>query len=145
MRPSEQVQLSPDQMELTKDEYETHISEAYTKAFTTPNRTLTNNTISSQGYSSLRVWKSVSDEKGATALVRLSGVLDTSTLPNLEDWLLEKFEILPGELQNLASARARNIKDYLVQTGKVEAERITYVESIQSSKAKGNRMYLRLQ
>lgn len=83
--------------------------------------------------------------KGAIALMRLSGSLDTDAPPDLEGRLLETVEITPRELQTLAAARARNIKDYLLQTGKVEAERISFTESTQSVNAKGSRMYLRLQ
>jgi hypothetical protein len=152
MRPTDQVQQSPEQVVLSPEEYAANIASAYTKAIalTETNNSVIlpgpmNNRTNAEAPATPRIWKSVSDEKGATALVRLFGVMDTSATPGLENWLLEKIAILPEELKSLASARARAIKDYLVQTGKVEAERITCTESVQSSNAKGSCMYLRLQ
>ena len=57
--------------------------------------------------------------------------------------LLRAVEIAPDALATLAVERARNVKTYLVQTGKVEAQRI--VESNRAPGSKGSRVYLWLQ
>jgi hypothetical protein len=62
------------------------------------------------------------------------------------DWdreLLETVELAPGALPALAAERARNVKAYLVQTGKVEPQRIT--ESARGDGSKGSRVYVWLQ
>ena len=56
---------------------------------------------------------------------------------------LEAVEMAPDALPTLAGERARNVKAYLVQTGKVEAQRI--MVSAQGASSKGSRVYLRLQ
>ena len=66
-----------------------------------------------------------------------------ATDPDRERELLETVEIAPDALQVLAVERARNVKAYLVQTGKVEAQRIT--ESAGSGSPKGSRVYVQLQ
>jgi hypothetical protein len=62
--------------------------------------------------------------------------------PNWERELLEAVAIEPDALPTLAIERARNVKAYLLQTGKVEPQRIT--ESARRS-SKGSRVYVRLQ
>jgi hypothetical protein len=57
--------------------------------------------------------------------------------------LLETVEIEPEALWTLAGERARNVKAYLIQTGKVEPERIT--EASRGASSKGSRAYLWLQ
>ena len=63
--------------------------------------------------------------------------------PDGERELLEAVEIAPDALATLAVERARNVKAYLLQTGKVEPQRIT--ESARGASSKGSRVYLRLQ
>ena len=63
--------------------------------------------------------------------------------PDWERELLEAVEIAPDALPTLAVERARNVRAYLLQTGKVEAQRIT--ESARGASSKGSRVYLRLQ
>ena len=82
--------------------------------------------------------RTFADDKGATALMLIFAPGGAA-----EDTDLEMVEIAPGALPKLASDRARNVKAYLVQTGKVEAERIT--ESAQGVSSKGSRVYLQLQ
>jgi hypothetical protein len=82
--------------------------------------------------------RTFADDKGATALMLIFAPGGAA-----EDTDLEMVEIAPGALPKLASDRARNVKAYLVQTGKVEAQRIT--ESAQGVSSKGSRVYLQLQ
>ena len=63
--------------------------------------------------------------------------------PDWERELLEAVEIAPDALPTLAGERARNVRAYLLQTGKVEPQRIT--ESARGASYKGSRVYVRLQ
>lgn len=75
-----------------------------------------------------------SGDKGATTLMMMLEPMGSAT---------EAVEIAPDALSTLAAERARNVKAYLLQTGKVEAQRIT--ESARGVSSKGSRVYLRLQ
>ena len=86
--------------------------------------------------------RAFADNKGATALMLIfapAAALD----PDWERELLQTVEIAPDALTTLAVERAQNVKAYLLQTGKVEAQRITEAAPVASSK--GSRVYVRLQ
>jgi hypothetical protein len=87
--------------------------------------------------------KPFADDKGATALMLIFAPAAAAADPDWERELLETVEIAPDALRVLAVERFRNVKAYLVQTGKVEAQRIT--ESAGGGGSKGSRVYLRLQ
>ncbi len=89
--------------------------------------------------SSLRAF---ADDKGATALMRIYAPAAVAPDPDWERELLEAVEIAPDALPTLAGERARNVRAYLVQTGKVEPTRIT--ESARGTD-KGSGVYVRLQ
>ena len=90
--------------------------------------------------SSLRAF---ADDKGATALMLIFAPTAAAVDPDWERELLEAMEIAPDALSTLAGERARNVRAYLLQTGKVEEQRIE--ESAQDVGSKGSRVYLRLQ
>jgi hypothetical protein len=87
--------------------------------------------------------KPFADDKGATALMLIFAPAAAAADPDWERELLETVEIAPDALRVLAVERFRNVKAYLVQTGKVEAQRIT--ESAGGGGSKGSRVYVRLQ
>jgi len=66
-----------------------------------------------------------------------------ATGSDLDPEPLESEQVAAEALRTLATDRARNIRAYLLETGKVESQRIT--ESHQGSSSKGSRVYLRLQ
>src|ERR1051326_485215 len=111
-----------------------------TKAYWSSVPTQSALTENSPGRSPLRPY---ADDKGATALMLIFAPAPDATDPDRERELLETVEIAPDALQVLAVERARNVKAYLVQTGKVEAQRIT--ESAGSGSPKGSRVYVQLQ
>jgi len=80
------------------------------------------------------------DDKGATALMRIFEPKGATEGPDFERELLESVEIPPEALRTLASERAGNVRAYLLQTGKVQPQRIT--ESARSSGSKGSCVYL---
>jgi hypothetical protein len=96
-----------------------------------------------EDYPSQRATRAFADDKGATALMLIFAPLAAAADPNWDRELLDSVEIAPDALPKLAGERARNVKAYLVQTGKVEAQRIT--ESARGAGSKGSRVYVWLQ
>ena len=90
-------------------------------------------------HSSLRAY---ADDKGATALMLIYAPVLAAADPDWDRELLETVEIAANALPTLAGERARNVRAYLLQTGKVESQRIT---EVQGAGAKGSRVYVRLQ
>lgn len=63
----------------------------------------------------------------------------------MEQLLLSSISIGESDYQALASARARSVRDYLLQSGKVEAERLFLVDTQAGGvKNEGSRAYLQL-
>jgi hypothetical protein len=87
--------------------------------------------------------KAFADDKGATALMLIFAPARAVADSNGQSKVLEAAEIPPDALVTLAAERARNVRAYLLQTGKVEPQRIT--ESVRSAVSKGSRVYLWLQ
>lgn len=87
--------------------------------------------------------RAFADDKGATALMLIYAPVWAAADPDWERELLEAVEISPDALPTLAGERARNVRAYLLETGKVEAQRIT--ESARGADTKGSRVYVRLQ
>jgi hypothetical protein len=90
--------------------------------------------------SSLRAF---ANDKGATALMLIYAPVWAAADPDWDRELLEAVEIAPDALPTLAGERARNVRAYLLQTRKVESQRIT--ASTQGASTKGSRVYVRLQ
>jgi hypothetical protein len=88
-------------------------------------------------------FRAFADDKGATALILIFAPAAVATDPDWERALLEAVEIPPDALPTLAVGRARNVRAYLLQTGKVEPQRIT--ESARGTSSKGSRVYVWLQ
>ncbi len=87
--------------------------------------------------------RAYADDKGATALMLIFAPVWVATGSDLDPEPLESEQVAAEALRTLATDRARNIRAYLLETGKVESQRIT--ESHQGSSSKGSRVYLRLQ
>ena len=87
--------------------------------------------------------RAFADDKGATALMLIFAPAAVVADPDWEREFLEGVEIAPDALPTLAVERARNVRAYLLQTGKVEPQRITV--SAQGASSKGSRVYVRLQ
>jgi outer membrane protein OmpA-like peptidoglycan-associated protein len=83
------------------------------------------------------------DNKGATALMLIFAPAAAPADPDWDRELLEAVGIAPDALPKLAAERARNVRAYLLQTGKVAPERIT--ESARGAGSEGSRVYLRPQ
>jgi flagellar motor protein MotB len=112
---------------------------AYSSLFKTQSRiTRTNEAPAPHSYA-----KAFADDKGATALMMILAAAVGAGDPDSERELLEGVELAPEALPRLAAERARNVRAYLLQAGKVEPQRIT--ESARGTGSKGSRVYVRLQ
>jgi len=87
--------------------------------------------------------KAFAGDKGASALMLISAPAGAAADADWQSQLLEAVELAPDALRNLAVERARNVRAYLLQTGKVGPERIT--DSARGASSKGSRVYLWLQ
>jgi methionine salvage enolase-phosphatase E1 len=60
--------------------------------------------------------------------------------------LLNSIQVGSDDFQALASQRAKAVREYILQSGKVEAERLFLIEDKTASlKTEGPRVYLQLQ
>jgi hypothetical protein len=160
LRKSERSRLTPEQVELTPEEYNYYLKQAYAEAFSpeaVAARASTNGAVGSIS-SAARPAKSTvavsaprfsSGEgvvKGATALFQDSKKLVPKLPPqDLEGELLETVPISESDFSLLASERARRVKDYLLQAGTVEPERVFLAEKSDDTQSpKGSRAYLHL-
>ncbi len=162
LRKSERSRLTPDQVQLTPDEYITYLKQSYAtefspdavaaraqKAGTSP-EVAVRPKVNSVAVASPRGASARSAQpeavKGATALLAPSKPR-APKLPrqDMEGQLLEMIEVTEGDFALLASERAKKVKDYILQTGKVEAERVFLAEKSESTEGpKGSRVYLHL-
>ena len=66
-------------------------------------------------------------------------------LPDLEREALDAIELTSSDYRVLAQARANAVKEYLLKSGKVEAERLFLADSSDASAStNGSRVYLHL-
>lgn len=156
MGKSERSRLTPEQVELTPEEYVEYLNRAHMEAFSpdaiaaraaktggaTPSAP---STTSPAGGAASRVAQT-EVVKGATALIRDIQKTGPKLPPqDLEGQLLELIEIGANDYSLLATERARRVKDYLLQIGKVEPERVFLAEKPDDTKAvKGSRVFLHL-
>ena len=98
---------------------------------------------STEGYRPRAGSRAFAEDKGSTALMLVSAPSGGAADPTWGGQLLKPVELDPNALRTLAVERARNVRAYLLQTGRVEPERITSLPELAGSK--GSRVYVRLQ
>jgi len=92
-------------------------------------------------------------ERGATALMQVEvfvpvvqgeagAPIDPSQV--MEDLLARSLPVSEGDLQGLAASRAGAVRDYLIQKGNVEPERVFLAETKSGVRSDGARAYLEL-
>jgi len=152
LRKAERSRLTPEQVELTPEEYNEYLTQAHAEAFSPEAAAArvarTGAPVPPAAPVGRAVPRAAQTEvvKGATALIRGNQRTETK-LPaqDLEGQLLETIEITGSDFDLLASERARRVKDYLLQTGRIEPERVFLAEKVDDAKAgKGSRVYLHL-
>ncbi len=162
LRKSEQARVKPDEVQLAPEERADYLKAAYAAAFSDQaiarraNPSSPTNS-SMTGKSTTRASKVVAPrqgrtelnpvEKGATALMKeATGVKAGPAAQDLEAQLLGTIEVTSSDFEVLATERARRVKDYILRTGQVEAERIFLTQAgAQAVTQKGSRVYLHLQ
>jgi hypothetical protein len=156
LRKSEQARMKPDDVQLAPDERAGYLKAAYTAAFSDQAIALRASGSSSADSVTVHVTKAAaypvsvksnSDDKGATALLKETMPAKAAPPPqDMEDELLRTIEVTPSDFEALATERAQRVKDYILRTGQVEAERIFLTQTgTQSATNKGSRVYLHLQ
>lgn len=157
LRKSERSRLTPEQVELTPDEYDDYLKQAHAEAFSpeavaarAAKTAMTAQPAAPTATASAARPASRSPQpevvKGATALIR-DVQKPGPRLPaqDLEGQLLDLVEITESDFSLLAAERARRVKEYLLQIGKVEPERVFVAEKTDGPQsAKGSRAYLHL-
>src|SRR5262249_16624967 len=95
-------------------------------------------------------------ERGATQLISKGTILpsvpqagasgSTAITDSVESALLRSISLADDDFQTLASNRAKAVREYVLQSGKVEGERVFLTEAKTGSlKTDGARVYLQLQ
>jgi hypothetical protein len=151
LRRTEQARVSPDAVPLTPEEIQDFMKAAYTVAFS-PGAVAARPAAESTNAASrdVRVLREVKVEpdataKGATALMRKTEAIPANVAPvDIEAQLLQAIEITQDDFDQLMADRAKRVKEYILQTGKVEPERVFLTQVGEGSGVKGSRVYLHL-
>jgi hypothetical protein len=170
LRKSERTSVTAEQVTLTPDERSKFVKELYRDALARGEIVLTAQKTNQTGAATTTAPKTRSTEtgKGATLLMRgynqVTGSFSTNASPanpptttsnktqapgaadELEQALLDSINVTDSDLETLATERAKAVRAYVLQSGRVEAERI-YLTEIQPGgvKTQGSRAYLQLQ
>jgi hypothetical protein len=158
LRKADQATNTVDQITLTPDERKSLVRKLYKQALAdgkiTPAIIAANTNLTAIA---AQIKSHVSTEKGATQLANGSPtaknpatVSTQSKLPPLADpkeaLLSAVIPVSDGDLEALAANRAKAVRAYLLQTGKVEAARLFLTESQTGSvRSEGSRVYLQFQ
>jgi hypothetical protein len=151
LRKSEQDRISPDEVSLPPDERADILKKMY------------NAIIASQGTNAI-VTKPPSfqpgaakkpgepdednaTEKGATALAGSFGPGRTAAFGTSVEWtVLATMPVAPEDLKQLAAARAKEVQQKLIATGKIEAARVSLAEAASGSTSnQASRVYFHLE
>ena len=157
LRKTERAQLTPEQVELAPGEYNEYLKQAHAAAFSPEAiaaRAARTGVAASPSVAAVAapagsaVPRPAQTEvlKGATALIKDVQRADPR-LPtqDLEGQLFETIEISESDFSLLANERAKRVKEYLLQNGRVEPERVFMAEKGDNTRAaKGSRAYLHL-
>ncbi|MFO1488427.1 MAG: DUF748 domain-containing protein [Verrucomicrobiota bacterium] len=163
LRKSERTTTAPDQVSLTAEEREKWVRRLFDNLPVTASTTPTN-VIATNASPAMAVTAPPANRraavplKGATAQMNLKPavpvLVQTSTNGQTvvvspqtpEQVLLGRIEITESDLETLAAERARAVRDYLQQGGRVEPERIFITEKQPGNlKASGSKAFLQLQ
>jgi len=157
LRKSEQSRLTPDQMEIASEEFTGHLQEAYAAAFSPEavaaraeksGAAVSTNSLPAPAPAPIAARAKVNEApvKGAAALMKdARNDAPKVVATDMENQLLALIEIAESDLTALAAERAKRVKEYVLQTGKVEAERVFLAEKPEDGNgARGSRVYLHL-
>lgn len=157
LRKSERSRLTPEQIELTPEEYNESLKQAHAEAFSPEAVAARAARTGVAASPSVRPTTAAAGSaapraaqtevvKGATALMKdVQRAEPKLPAQDLEGQLFETIEITESDFSLLANERAKRVKEYLLQNGRVEPERVFMAEKGDDTKsAKGSRVYLHL-
>src|SRR5262249_29694089 len=133
LRKAEQARTPPDQIPLTPQEYAVFVEAAYDAAVrsaSVSNRTETARPLPARatGSPAADIACNTKDQKGATGLLQSPLAEPTTTVNERERLVLSTIPIADVDLTQLASQRARNTHQRILDTGKVEESRLILVD-----------------
>ena len=146
---SEQARLKPEQVPLSPDEYTVLLKSEYAA-------------IQGRGEKSGQIQKAapVNEQtpvrrrpaskpspldKGATALVNAPVSEPVTPTTQIEREVLETINVSENELNQLATARARQVQQKIVESGKIESARVSLAKPDGASTNRASRVYFHLQ
>ena len=157
LRKADQEGITPDQVTLRPEERPSLIQKLYADYLAKGLIVTSSNTPLSGSPLSPTVASRKTAERGATQLMQkgplsaaapapsTAGTTDAATDP-VESALLNSISVSDDDFQRLSTQRAKAVREYLLQSGKVEAERLFLTEAKTGSlKTEGPRVYLQLQ
>jgi hypothetical protein len=144
---AQQAQLSPQQVALTPAEYAAFVQAAYVSALRAgvPTNALPKDTFSAAP--APQTIPADPEEHGATILMARP-VAPPQAVPvnDKERIVLSTISLSDNELFQLASERARNVRQLILDSGKVEAERLSLVDvAAGNSTNRASRVYFHLE
>jgi hypothetical protein len=149
---TEQARLKPEQVALSPDEYAVLVKSEYA-AIQSRGEKSGQSPIQKTAPSAERtparpkpVSKASPSDKGATALVNAPVSEPLTPTTHVEREVLETIKVSDNELNQLAAARARQVQQKILESGKIEASRISLANSeTGASTNQASRVYFHLQ
>ena len=152
LRKSEQAEMTPDQVSLPPEEYAALLESAYNAAVrsgqTAGTNEMTHTTLPARGTATQKAEMAAitSEQKGATALMQRPAPEPTVAVDDKEQLVLSTIPVSDNELLQLASDRARNVRQRILDTGKVDEARLFLVDTgTNGSTNHATRVYFHLQ
>lgn len=149
LRKSEQARVTPEEISFTPEEFEEFVRNAFAK--TAPTNAVaagTNTVILTQAAppsSTAKTPRRTEIEKGAQRMIERAKSAPEVPSQEMRRQLFGFIEVTDNDFSQLATRRAERVKDYLLQTGKVESERLIPAEISQGKvPPKGSRVSLQL-
>jgi hypothetical protein len=146
----EQARLKPEQVPLSPTEYESLLKSEYASIQARAEKSgqpLARKPSTERTPPRQRtVTKPSPSEKGATALLNLPESEPLTPTTEIERTVLETIKVTDAELNQLAAARARQVQQKIVDSGKIEASRISLANPAPSeSTNRTSRVYFHLE
>lgn len=137
LRGSMQTQVTPDEMELNSAEFQNYIQQKYAREF--PPGTADTNAPATSAPAASGARRPDDSAKGAQRMVAKGESVSSAAVDQMEQQLLAHIAISADDFRQLADRRASSVKDYLLQTGKVEAGRIFFTTAGSTTATNGSR------
>ena len=151
LRKSERARLTAEQIELTPEEYQSSLARTHAQLAAAGAFVASTNAVASSNRAPSTIHSSTTSDgttKGALALLgqrKPDAVSTAEKRPDMETQVLQTVEVTDSDLSILAAERARRIKEYILHSGQVEADRILIAEKPdETNPAAGTRAMLHL-